>query len=53
MTAATTPATGCTARSEVWSIGGAVSSGCVRLLNQDVIDLFGRVPVDTIVVVNA
>jgi lipoprotein-anchoring transpeptidase ErfK/SrfK len=30
---------------EVWSIGGAVSSGCVRLLNQDVIDLYGRVPV--------
>lgn len=37
---------------EVWSIGGAVSSGCVRLLNQDIIDLFSRVPVDTIVVVN-
>jgi lipoprotein-anchoring transpeptidase ErfK/SrfK len=30
---------------EVWSIGGAVSSGCVRLLHQDVIDLYGRVPV--------
>lgn len=29
--------------SEVWSIGRAVSSGCVRLLNQDVIDLYGRV----------
>ncbi|MEM1286258.1 MAG: L,D-transpeptidase [Pseudomonadota bacterium] len=28
---------------EVWSIGKAVSSGCVRLLNQDVIDLYGRV----------
>lgn len=28
---------------EVWSIGRAVSSGCVRLLNQDVIDLYGRV----------
>jgi lipoprotein-anchoring transpeptidase ErfK/SrfK len=26
------------------SIGQAVSSGCVRLLNQDVIDLYGRVP---------
>ena len=38
--------------SETWSIGDAVSSGCVRLLNQDVIDLYGRVPVDTIVVVN-
>ena len=28
---------------EVWSIGKAVSSGCVRLLNQDVIHLYGRV----------
>jgi lipoprotein-anchoring transpeptidase ErfK/SrfK len=27
-----------------WSIGKAVSSGCVRLLNQDVIDLYQRVP---------
>lgn len=26
------------------SIGNAVSSGCVRLLNQDVIDLYERVP---------
>ena len=25
------------------SIGKAVSSGCVRLMNQDVIDLYGRV----------
>lgn len=29
---------------EVWSIGRAVSSGCVRLLHQDVIDLYNRVP---------
>ncbi len=29
---------------EAYSIGKAVSSGCVRLLNQDVIDLYGRVP---------
>lgn len=28
---------------EPWSIGQAVSSGCVRLLNQDVIDLADRV----------
>lgn len=28
---------------EVWSIGKAVSSGCVRLLNQDAIDLYNRV----------
>jgi len=26
------------------SIGKAVSSGCVRLINQDVIDLYDRVP---------
>ncbi|PCI05084.1 MAG: L,D-transpeptidase [Hyphomicrobiales bacterium] len=29
---------------EDWSIGKAVSSGCVRLLNHDVIDLYRRVP---------
>ena len=34
-----------------WSIGKAVSSGCVRLLNQDAIDLHARVPVGTKVVV--
>ena len=34
-----------------WSIGKAVSSGCVRLLNQDIIDLHARVPVGTKVVV--
>ncbi|GGA46355.1 L,D-transpeptidase [Pelagibacterium lentulum] len=28
---------------EAWTIGDAVSSGCVRLLHQDVIDLYGRV----------
>ena len=27
------------------SIGHAVSSGCIRLLNQDIIDLYNRVPV--------
>jgi lipoprotein-anchoring transpeptidase ErfK/SrfK len=37
---------------EVWSIGGAVSSGCVRLLFQDIIDLYSRVPVGTPIVVN-
>jgi lipoprotein-anchoring transpeptidase ErfK/SrfK len=36
---------------EWWSIGKAVSSGCVRLVNQDVIDLYGRVPVGTKVLV--
>lgn len=33
------------------TIGHAVSSGCIRMLNQDVIDLFGRAPVGTRVVV--
>lgn len=33
------------------SIGLAVSSGCVRMLNHDVVDLYDRVPVGTRVVV--
>ncbi len=33
------------------SIGTAVSSGCVRLIDQDVIDLYGRVPVGTPLIV--
>lgn len=37
---------------EVWSIGGAVSSGCVRLLFHDIIDLYSRCPVGTPIVVN-
>lgn len=37
--------------SEPWSIGQSVSSGCIRMFNQDVIDLFSRVPVGTPVVV--
>jgi lipoprotein-anchoring transpeptidase ErfK/SrfK len=36
---------------EPWSIGEAVSSGCIRMLNQDVIDLHRRVPTGTKVVV--
>ncbi len=36
---------------EEWSIGNAVSSGCVRLLNHDIIDLASRVPNDTPIVV--
>ncbi|MEM6666385.1 MAG: L,D-transpeptidase [Pseudomonadota bacterium] len=36
---------------EDWSIGRAVSSGCVRLLNHDIIDLYERTPVGTKVVV--
>lgn len=30
--------------SEPWTIGEAVSSGCIRMLNQDVIDLYNRIP---------
>ncbi len=33
------------------SIGKAVSSGCVRLINQDVIDLYDRVPTKARIVV--
>lgn len=36
---------------EYWSIGKAVSSGCVRMMHQDVIDLYDRVPAGTPVVV--
>ena len=34
-----------------WTIGGAVSSGCIRMRNEDVIDLYERVPVGTKVIV--
>ncbi len=37
--------------SEPWSIGQSVSSGCIRMFNQDIIDLFSRVPTGTTVVV--
>ncbi len=36
---------------EPWTIGTNVSSGCIRMRNEDVIDLYGRVPVGTKVVV--
>ena len=36
---------------EPWSIGRAVSNGCVRLLNDDVIDLYDRTPVGASVVI--
>ena len=36
---------------EPWTIGTSVSSGCIRMINQDAIDLFSRVPVGTKVVV--
>jgi lipoprotein-anchoring transpeptidase ErfK/SrfK len=34
-----------------WTIGQAVSKGCIRMYNQDVIDLYPRVPVGTRVTV--
>jgi len=37
--------------SEPWTIGTNVSSGCIRLTNDDVIDLYGRVGIGTRVVV--
>ena len=36
---------------EPWTIGSNVSSGCIRLRNADIIDLYGRVQVGTKVVV--
>jgi lipoprotein-anchoring transpeptidase ErfK/SrfK len=36
---------------EPWSIGQAVSSGCIRMRNEDVIDLYSRVKVGTKVIV--
>ena len=36
---------------EPWTIGTNVSSGCIRMRNEDVIDLYGRVPVGAKVVV--
>jgi lipoprotein-anchoring transpeptidase ErfK/SrfK len=36
---------------EPHTIGTRVSSGCIRMINQDVIDLYGRVPIGTTVVV--
>ena len=37
--------------SEPWTIGQAVSSGCIRLTNDDIIDLYDRVKVGSRVVV--
>jgi lipoprotein-anchoring transpeptidase ErfK/SrfK len=36
---------------EPWTIGQNVSSGCIRMMNQDVIDLYNRVPLGTKVIV--
>jgi lipoprotein-anchoring transpeptidase ErfK/SrfK len=38
---------------EPFSIGKSVSSGCIRMINQDAIDLYGRVQVGARVVVLA
>ena len=35
---------------EPWTIGMSVSSGCIRMINQDVIDLYQQTPVGTKVV---
>jgi lipoprotein-anchoring transpeptidase ErfK/SrfK len=36
---------------EPWTIGKNVSAGCIRLTNEDIIDLYDRTPVGTRVVV--
>jgi lipoprotein-anchoring transpeptidase ErfK/SrfK len=36
---------------EPWTIGTQVSSGCIRMRNEDVIDLYERVKIGTKVVV--
>jgi len=36
---------------EWWSIGKAMSSGCVRMLNQDIIDLYARADIGAKVIV--
>ncbi|MCF6302420.1 MAG: L,D-transpeptidase [Devosiaceae bacterium] len=38
--------------SEPWTIGQAVSSGCIRLTNDDITDLYERVRVGALIVVN-
>jgi lipoprotein-anchoring transpeptidase ErfK/SrfK len=36
---------------EPWTIGKAVSNGCIRMRNQDVIELYDQVSIGTTVVV--
>jgi lipoprotein-anchoring transpeptidase ErfK/SrfK len=36
---------------EPWTIGQAVSNGCIRMINEHVIDLYERVPVGATVIV--
>jgi lipoprotein-anchoring transpeptidase ErfK/SrfK len=38
---------------EPWTIGTNVSSGCIRMINQDVIDLYDRTPIGTKIIVLA
>jgi len=38
--------------SEPWTIGQAVSSGCIRLTNEDIIDLYDRTKIGALVVVH-
>jgi lipoprotein-anchoring transpeptidase ErfK/SrfK len=38
---------------EPWTIGHSVSAGCIRMTNEDVADLYDRIPVDTKVIVLA
>ncbi len=37
--------------SEPWTIGSAVSSGCIRLTNEDIKDLYDRVSIGALIVV--
>jgi lipoprotein-anchoring transpeptidase ErfK/SrfK len=37
---------------EPWTIGHDVSSGCIRMVNADVIDLYGRVKIGAKVIVS-
>jgi lipoprotein-anchoring transpeptidase ErfK/SrfK len=36
---------------EPWLIGSAVSNGCIRLTNEDIVDLYDRTPIGTTVLV--
>jgi lipoprotein-anchoring transpeptidase ErfK/SrfK len=36
---------------EPWTLGKAVSSGCIRMANDDVVELFDKVDVGSLVVV--
>ena len=36
---------------EPWTIGHAVSNGCIRMVNDDVIDLYDRTPLETSVLI--